>query len=201
MAVPYKADKDLSEAQKMVDALDEYVRGTELYGHTGGGFFGGGDSPALTIGALLLRLRRLQARQDQLSSAQSSQLSKIDETFQHVRNEWRLHYEGKLLKEANSRLDNLRTYIKEASDAPRSARGNYPTEALRRTIVQEVLREMKTLNIDSAEIDTKRREVDGKLRGLLRSAPFQWDSTLESVYPSQEFWWLYHMPEEVTTEK
>jgi hypothetical protein len=201
MATPYKADKDLSEAQKMADALDEYVRGNELYGHTGNGFFGGGDSPALTIGALLLRLRRLQARQDQLSSSQASQLRKIDETFQHVRKEWRLHYEGKLVKEANSRLDNLRTYIKEASDAPRTARGNYPTEAMRRTIVQEVLREMAALNVTSAEVDTKRREVDGKLRGLLRSSPFQWDSTLESVYPSQEFWWLYHMPEEVTTEK
>ena len=36
----YKIDKDLSEAQKMAEALDEYVRGTELYGSASGGFFG-----------------------------------------------------------------------------------------------------------------------------------------------------------------
>jgi hypothetical protein len=197
----YKIERDLSEAQKMAEGLTEYVRGTELYGHTGAGFFGGGDTPALTIGALLLRLRRLNALQDKLTPEQRRQLQTIQERFENARNEWRLHYEGKLLKEANSRLDNIRTYVKEATDAPRSARGNYPTEALRRTIVQEVLREMHDLNLDSAEVDTKRRDVDGRLRGLLKSAPFLWDAQLQAAYPEQEFWWLYHAPEDPSTEK
>ncbi len=197
----YSIDKDLNEAQKMAEGLDEYVRGTELYGHTSGGFFGSGDSPALTTGALLLRLRRLSAHRDTLTAAQSAQLSAVDATFQHVRKEWRVHYEGKLAKEANSRLDNLRTYLKEASDAPRSARANYPTEAMRRTIVQEVLTEMQALNVASAEIDTKRRDIDGRLRALVKSAPFQWDASLQDVYPAQDFWWLYHAPQDVTTEK
>lgn len=197
----YKIEKDLSEAQKMAENLTEYVRGSELYGHTGSGFFGGGDTPALTIGALLLRLRRLNALQDKLTPAQRQQLQTIQDLFETARNEWRLHYEGKVIKEANSRLDNIRTYVKEATDAPRSARGNYPTEALRRTIVQEVLREMQALGLDSAEVDTKRRDVDGRLRGLLKSAPFQWDPALKEVYPEQEFWWLYHAPEDLNAEK
>src|SRR5215213_5031683 len=103
----YSIDKDLNEAQKMADALSEYVRGTELYGHTGGGFFGSGDNPALTVGALLLRLRRLNAIQGKLTSEQHRQLKTIQDRFEQTRNEWRLHYEGKLLKEANSRLDNI----------------------------------------------------------------------------------------------
>lgn len=197
----YKLERDLSEAQKMAEGLTEYVRGTELYGHTGTGFFGGGDTPALTIGALLLRLRRLNALQDKLTPAQRQQLQTIQDQFEHTRSEWRLHYEGKVLKEANSRLDNIRTYVKEATDTPRSARANYPTEALRRTIVQEVLREMHALNLDSAEVDTKRRDVDGRLRGLLKSAPFLWDSALKDAYPEQEFWWLYHAPEDPNADK
>lgn len=201
MAAPYRIDKDLSEAQKMAEALDEYVRGTELYGSTSGGFFGSGDTPALTIGALLLRLRRLTAKRETLTPAQQTQLKAVEDKVNHVRNEWRLHYEGKLIKEATSRLENLRTYVREATDSPRSARGNYPTEAMRRTIVQEVLREMEALNIVSADVDTKRRDADGRLRGLLKTAPFQWDASLQDVYPSQEFWWLYHAPEEVSAEK
>jgi hypothetical protein len=197
----YKLERDLSEAQKMAEGLPEYVRGTELYGHAGGGFFGSGDTPALTVGALLLRLRRLNALQDKLTPAQRQQLQAVQERFEQTRSEWRLHYEGKVIKEANSRLDNIRTYLKEASDSPRTARGNYPTEALRRTIAQEVLREMHDLNLESAEVDTKRRDVDGRLRGILKSGPFLWDPMLKDVYPEQEFWWLYHAPEDPNAEK
>lgn len=201
MAAPYNIDKDLSEAQKMAEGLSEYVRGTELYGHTGGGFFASGDSPALTIGALLLRLRRLQARSSQLNAAQQSKLKAITETYQQVRDEWRVHYETKLVKEATSRLNNILTYVREATDAPRSARGNYPTEAMRRTIVQEVLHEMEALGITSADVDAKRREADTRLRGLLHTSSFQWDSALQDVYPAQDYWWLYQIPEDVSKDK
>jgi len=196
----YKIERDLIEAQKMAEGLSEYVRGTELYGHGGGGFFGSGESPALTVGALLLRLRRLNTLQDKLTPEQRRQLKTIQDGFEQVRSEWRLHYEGKLLKEANSRMDNIRTYLKEATDSPRTARANYPTEALRRTIVQEVLREMHDLGLDSAEVETKRRDIDGGLRSVVKSAPFLWDALLQQAYPEQEFWWLYHMPEDASAE-
>jgi len=200
MTAAYKIDKDLSEAQQMVDGLEVYVRGTDLYGHTDG-LFGSGDSPALTIGAFLLRLRRLEAKQEQLNTTQRSELRVIHDTWYQVRNEWRVHYESKLLQEAKSRLDNVNTYVVEAMDSPRTAHVNYATEALRRTIVGEVLREMETLGIESAEVHAKRRDVDSKLRGLVQSVPFQWDEGLQDVYPDLEFWWLYQAPEDITVEK
>lgn len=200
MTAVYKIDKDLNEAQQMADGLEAYVRGTELYGYAGG-LFGSGDSPALTIGALLLRLRRLEAKQEQLNHTQKSELRAIQDTWHQVRNEWRAHYEGKLIQEAKSRLDNINTYIAEAMDAPRAARVNYPAEALRRTIVEEVLREMEAIGVESAEVHAKRRDVDGRLRGLVQSVPFQWDENLQNMYPALEFWWLYQAPEDITVEK
>ena len=42
MATNYTLDRDLKEAEAMAEGLAEYVRGTALYGSTGGGVFGGG---------------------------------------------------------------------------------------------------------------------------------------------------------------
>jgi len=36
----YTVDKDLKEARAMVSALEDYVRGDELYVNIGGGIFG-----------------------------------------------------------------------------------------------------------------------------------------------------------------
>jgi hypothetical protein len=53
-------ERDLNEARDMANGLADYVRGDQLYGSVGGGLFGSGNKPALTVGALLLRLRRLR---------------------------------------------------------------------------------------------------------------------------------------------
>ena len=85
-AQTYRIDTDLSEARAMADGLDAYVRQDELYGHAGGGgLFGGGKLPSLTIGALLLRLRRLRALADQLTPAQQRTLDEIQASNDAVR--------------------------------------------------------------------------------------------------------------------
>ena len=56
----YDRSKDLNEARKMADSLEPYVLGDQVYGSVGGGFFTGGNMPSLTIGALLMRVRRLR---------------------------------------------------------------------------------------------------------------------------------------------
>ena len=72
----FSADTDLKEAQAMTNALEGYLLGDELYGRVGsGGLFGGGKMPALTIGALLLRLRRLRVLADRLTPQQRSMLA------------------------------------------------------------------------------------------------------------------------------
>jgi len=50
--------RDLDEALAMAKALVPYVYEETLYKNIGGGSFSGGALPSLTIGALLLRLRR-----------------------------------------------------------------------------------------------------------------------------------------------
>ncbi len=193
MSSQYKLDRDLNEAKQMANGLEEYLRGSDVYGTPAGGMFGG-DAPALTVGALVMRLRRLDALRDQLTDAQRQELAQAQEIHRHMQREWAVHYEQKIVKEANSRLDAIRTFFEECSDHPRNCAAIYKPEVLRRTIVQELGRVMADQKIFSAELDKKRREMDVKLRGFVRPATFVWSALLQEVYPADEFWWLYHAP-------
>ena len=190
-------ERDLKEAGDMTAGLKDYVRGDQVYGSIGG-LFGSGNQPALTIGALLLRLRRLHALQDQLSDAQRQQLATVEAQHDAVKREWSVHYEEKLLREANSRLDAMRTYFEECSSSPRQCASNYLPEAMRRTIVQEIMIAMDALNIASEDLNRKARDTDGKLRRYIAVSDFVWAAELAAVYPKSDFWWLYMRPPQPT---
>jgi hypothetical protein len=186
-------DRDLSEARDMVDGLVEYVRGDQLYGSIGG-LFGSGNKPALTVGALLLRLRRLRALHDRLSESQRARLASTEAAHDKARTEWKRHYDEKLLREANSRLDAMRTWFEECSNNPRACAANYLPEALRRTIVQEIVVAMEQYGIASQSLMEKLRGTDSRLRRYAQTTDFIWAAELASVYPKDPFWWLYARP-------
>lgn len=191
----YAIEQDIKELEAMVQALVPYVYEDQLYGKVGGGgLFSGGTMPSLTLGALLMRIRRLRASDDQLTDDQRSRLDAVELQHEAVRKEWRAHYEGKLLKEANSRLDAMRTFFQECDDDPRTCANIYLPEALRRTIVQEILLVLPTLNLKSAELDSKVRRTDSSLRRYAQASEFIWSSILQPVYPKDTFWWLYSKP-------
>ncbi len=192
----YSITDDLKEAQAMANGLESYLQGSELYGRVGGGgIFSGGKMPSLTLGALIMRLRRLHLFRDQMTPAQQSQLDSIEEQHENARKEWRTHYDNWLLKEANSRLDAMNPYFQEVRDTPTMAAFAYKPEAQRRTIVQEILDKMEELGIRSADLDAKARKIDSRLRGLgLQPSDFIWASALQPAYPQKVYWWLYSKP-------
>jgi hypothetical protein len=187
-------DGDLREARDMADGLEDYVRGSELYGSLGGGLFGSGKGPALTVGALLLRLRRLNALRDKLSPAQLSTLAAAEAKHDTVRKEWTRHYTEKIVREANSRLDAMRAYFEECSNNARLCASAYLPEAMRRSIVEEIVEYMATNNMPSEELATKMKGADGKLRRYIQATDFIWAAELMPVYPQERFWWLYARP-------
>jgi hypothetical protein len=190
----YSVEQDLKEAQSMADALVPYVYQDQLYMPvSGGGMFS--PMPAMTIGALLMRLRRLRALSGQLTPEQQARVSAVDEQNRKAWNEWRVHYENKIIEEANSRLKLLSTYVNECKEDSRACANNYPAEALRRTIVQEISEFMDVSGAHSAELDRNIKRVDSPLRGFARPSEFIWASVLEPVYPRDTFWWLYNKPD------
>jgi hypothetical protein len=191
----YNLDQDLREAQAMADGLVPYVYEEQLYGKVGsGGMFSSSKIPSLTVGALLMRLRRLHALEDQMTEAQRATLAQIDQQHESVRKEWTLHYNNKLTQEALSRLKLIRQYFDECREEPRACANAYLPEALRRTIVQEIADAMKRNDTPSEEIERTIRSTDSGLRRYAQPSEFIWAKELQPIYPQSTFWWLYARP-------
>jgi hypothetical protein len=194
MSTNYTLAQDLKEVTAMAKNFEEYIRGTELYGSSGGGFFS--NLPSLTIGAYQMRLRRLDFQRDQLDKRQAEQLDQATAKFHEIEKEWNVHFSEKLLKELNSRLDAMKPYFQECSHDSRTCRANYMPEALRRTVVQELILVLENNRIEDADLMQKIKGTDGRLRGIVKPSDFIWSQGLQSVYPQSEYWWLYHRPPE-----
>lgn len=182
----FSIERDLKEAQAMAAALVPYVYEDELYGRIGM------NMPSLTIGALLMRLHRLRALASRLTPEQLSTLEQAEAQTQSARREWTSHFEKKLTREAEARMRDILTYLREAKESPRSGDNGYLLEAVRRTIVQELLNAMPE-DVRRAEL-AKAAEVDSGLRRSLYDSDFIWTKDLEPVYPSSTYWWLYKRP-------
>lgn len=194
MSTQYNIETDLKEAVAMAEGLSEYVRGNQLYGNAGGGFFS--NMPSLTIGALVMRLRRLHILDSSMSDEQRERLEKATALHDQVQREWFAHYEEKLLWEAESRLKSMSAFFRECRESPALCPQIYKPEALKRTIVEELLGVMPGLHIESQIISDRTKEADAGLRSILTKSDFIWDEALAPIYPTNEYWWLYSTPPE-----
>lgn len=195
MSTSYSIERDLKEIAQMGDALQSYVPSDELYVSVSGGLFGGRDLPQLTIGAFLLRMRRLSYFQDELTGVQEATLSKAIAQYDEVRQEWAVHHEKKVNREVLSRLKMMTAFFRECRDSMRSCASAYPVEAQRRTIVQELIIGMDDYDLDTHEVTTALHMTDGELRKYVTAGDFIWDAKLQPVYPRDTFWWLYGQPD------
>lgn len=192
MSSQYRFSRDIKQAMTMARALEQYVRGDQLYGAIGAGSFYG--MPSMTVGGLLLRLRRLDVLREHLKDHQIKTLDQAIAQYDSVRHEWAFHYEGKVMREAHSRIDAMKGFFYECADNIRQCIGIYRPEMTRRTIVQELLKEMHVLDLSDAKLMTKIEETDDKLTRYVERADFQWSAVLRPAFPEDEYWWLYHRP-------
>ena len=194
MSSNYNIETDLKEAEAMAQGLSEYVRGNDLYGTTGNGMFA--RMPSLTVGSLLMRLRRLNLLRDQLENSQKQRLDAAIETFEATRSEWTHHYQEKMAKEVESRLGSMIQFFADCADNIANCQAGYRTEILKRTIVEEVLKEMQNMNMNGDDLMNKVNAADNRLHKYFQPDGFQWSDTLKPAYPEDEFWWLYQSPQE-----
>ena len=194
MAARYSLKRDLDELERMVGRLGDYLLGDAMYLPVGGGFFRGSSSPQMTIGALLLRRRRLRHLRAKLKRADGKRLDAALAEHDDLQREWTLHYEQKLQREVPSRLRVMAGFFRECSENPRDCAGAFPIEALRRTIVGEILLAMQEFGYETNAVIAPVRAADQALRRLLQAGEFIWSPLLAPVYPQGDFWWLYGRP-------
>lgn len=191
MSTEYSIDRDLKEIAKMGETLKHYVLSDMLYMSVEGGIFSSKGMPQLTTGAFLLRLRRLNQFRDEMNGVQQATLDKATAQYQAVRNEWTVHYEEKMEREALSRLNSLGEFFRDCRENKKSCSGAYRTEALRRTIIQELIIALTAQGFDSGQVTSRATHTDNELRTWVTTGDFIWSDKLMSVYPRETFWWLY----------
>jgi hypothetical protein len=191
----YSIERDLKEARSMLKAMVPYIYEGELYGKLGM------NMPSLTPGALLLRLRRLRALQSQLTPAQAADLEQLEAEHEALRKEWSTHYHKKLTQEIEARTRDISIYAKECDDDPRTCANSYLPEALRRTIVQEIMGIYPASELHSSGLEGKIKQADSGLRRFVRPSSFVWDEALKPVYPQETYWWLYNRPPQPTDDR
>lgn len=191
----YALADDLSEAEAMGKALERYLKNDVLYDTIGGGIFGSGSMPALTLGAFVMRLRRLRVLFDQLTEPQRRSLEALDALNAGALENKRTRYEKKIVYEANSRLKAMAMFFEECRANPRGCASIYKPEALRRTVIEEIRLVMAEQHMESAELEEGLRKTDSRLRGVAPKSGFLWDAQLQPAYPESRFWWLYALPQ------
>ena len=190
----YSLFNDLTELEKMVNSLETYLKGDELYGSIGGGFFTGGTSAQLTVGAVLLRLRRIAELSDQLDAGRQQKLQQVQYKHETIFGDNQDLYVAKMEREAMSRLKSMNRFFEECREDPSICTNIYGPEVLRRTITEEILDVLNNMNIVSADLDQTLTTTDGRLRRQIVSSDFVWDDQLQQVYPKTKFWWMWMRP-------
>jgi hypothetical protein len=190
----YNLDRDLAEARAMAQSLEDYLRDNVLYGSVNGLFSSDPDMPSLTIGALLLRLRRLAAQERRMSPEQKAILSEIEMLHDDVRGRMTGRYHERLVNEAGARLRTLEAFLAECEGGDQECADSYLPEALRRTIVQEIVAGLQKYGMPLIDLDTTVRRNDQIMRRFVKPSDFIWADALQPFYPSDTYWWLYARP-------
>jgi hypothetical protein len=181
----FDLDCDVRSLAAMAAHLTPWLYEDELYGHVGG------DLPRLTLGGLLLRLYRLERLGDHLSAAQQLQVQEARAQFELARAQWAVHYEHKLKRELEARVHAFELFLTDCEEDLSACALNYPVQAEKRTIIHHLVQEASALEIFDTQLHTRIREIDRRLRGILREGECLADERLCRVYPRTEFWWLY----------
>jgi hypothetical protein len=196
MAAKYSLDRDLAEAQAMAESLLDYARGDQLYGTVDGLFGTDPDMPTLTLGQFLLRLHRLQAQESAMTPEQKAILTMLESSDEMVRQGWTVHYNGKLVDEAQSRLNSIVAFLSECEDDEDGCAGSYLPNALDRTLVQVILDTLDKYNLPHPDLKTELSRHDAQFHRFTEPSAFVWDERLAPLYPKDKYFWLYERPVE-----
>ena len=181
-------DNDLTFLQASAPVLEDYLLSDVLYFPVTGehGRQLSGDTTRLTLGNLLLSLKRLQAVN--LPAEQAVELESLAGQISHVQSQWRSRWSVKVQQEIPNRMMLWKNYLGELGEAPKSRAGDYPYNVRLRVILELLFAESNDLMVREKDL---LRSLDLQLKGKTSPGEFIWDQTLAGGFPANQFWYLY----------
>jgi len=182
------AFEDFALLQAAAPELERYLFSEVLYYPltSGSGRRLSGDTSRLTIGNILLAIKKLQA--DDLPPAEAGQLTTLLEQIEQVRTRWRTLWQKKVMQEIPNRLNLWRDYLERLSDSTSTGSGDYRYNVRTRVILELLLDEVDDL---PPQKEALLRSMDLKLKAMGTPGKFIWDEPLREVFPEDRFWYLY----------
>lgn len=180
--------QELHTLTVMASQLTPYVYENEVYGNLGKQF------PQLTVGAILLRLYRLETILDDLDATQQNKVQEVRQQLETARYEWQNHYIQKIQREIGARLNTIIWFLDDCADSAAGCASGWSGAAEKRSIVAHLIDEAKNLDSYELELRAAVSDVDTRLRGFYKTGNFIWDERLQQAYSRDEFWWLYYSP-------
>jgi hypothetical protein len=188
--------RDVALCEAMADEIDAYLRSKELFWEPNRRRPGGEGLPKLTIGGLLLAMRRLETLRERLDPDQAAALARARREYADQKQSWRLRYQNKLARDLRSRLDAWAWYLDDCERQGESAIVHYPRQAETRVKIDLLLDEAREVGLDVDDSRLRRAALDQRLRAVFATGAFCWLEPLAAGFPRERFWYLYGAPRE-----
>lgn len=183
---------DLEIAEIMLDELEDYIVSDELYRTVIARTSAGDRNLNMSGGEFLARLGRLHGEREILSEAERRRLDAVQERADAIIYSLQTRFTDRLNREFKARLDGLRWFLDDCNENRAKCRGEYPFEMRNRQRIQEI---RKRLGDEAAPaLETALAQVDKRIMRTTDESQFVWDKRLESVYPPDDYWFLYRRP-------
>lgn len=165
--------------------LEEYLLSPEVYWSLRAAPPEGGSSyPSLTLGNVILALRRLRGMLGNEEFATHA----LSDRIHTLRTKWQVAWEQKAVHEFQARLTLWRDFLEDFRRFPEENKDRYKYEVQRRVLLELLEEEAGTLPDTFLEL---LQGLDQVLRYHLVRGSFIWEVKLESAFPDERFWYLY----------
>jgi hypothetical protein len=153
-------EKDQKYLTEGVPQLQDYLLSEQLY------YPLSLNLPQLTLGGLLLSLKRMGTR-----------ASKFEAQVEAIRSKWRSAWDAKSSREIKARSDLWMNYLSEYRDDPKAGVRLYPQNVRYRAMMSLLGK------IEDAS--------DVFLKSVFKEGGFVWEEECAPNFPRETFWYLY----------
>jgi hypothetical protein len=188
--------RDAALSAAMADEIKDYLKSDVLFWEPDRRRPGGAQLLKLTIGGLLLAMRRLETLRDHLNPDQLRALARAGRELAFQKREWRGRFQTKLARDLRSQLNAWAWYLEDCEGQGESAIVHYPRQVETRVKIDLLLDEANGVELDVQESRQRQIALDRQLRADFLPGDFCWLDPLAAGFPQDRFWYLWGRPSE-----
>lgn len=187
------AEYDLAALRAFLEEFEPYLKSDVLFWPIRARGVEGRQLPTLTIGGMLITRHKLAARRSQLSPADLTDYSQLNQQVDAALSRSPVAIEKRAESEFRSRLNLWASALEECGDNPAICADNFPASVTGRTILHLLLPYIGT-SPAAEQMRQRLLMLDSVLRGLFVSGDFVWEANLANGFPRETYWYLYGRP-------